>query len=75
MNVKELRVKIHLITLELHNSCFYIVIIELHELYMYTVLHITNYICYNSYNLSNNNSHVYKNILSYNELQMVITTS
>jgi hypothetical protein len=37
------------------------------------VSHMVNYICCNSYNLSNN-IHTHKNMLNCNELQMVITT-
>jgi hypothetical protein len=37
-----------LIALELHNSCSYIVVTKLHELHMYIVSHMVNYICYNS---------------------------
>ncbi len=54
----------------MHNSCTYIVVIELHELHMYIVSHyIVHCICCNSCNLSNI-THAYKNTLSYNELQM-----
>jgi hypothetical protein len=50
-----------LVTLELHNSCFYIVVTLLH---VYMVSHIVGCICYNSCDLSNNtqtckNIHVY----------------
>jgi hypothetical protein len=42
-----------LVALELHNSCSYIVVIKLHELHMYTVSHIMNWICCNLYDLFN----------------------
>jgi hypothetical protein len=47
------------------------VIIKLNKLHMYMVSHMMNYIHYNSYDLSNS-THTNKNILSYNELQIVI---
>jgi hypothetical protein len=47
------------------------VVIKLNELHMYMVSHMMNYIHYNSYDLSNS-IHTHKNILNYNELQMVI---
>jgi hypothetical protein len=37
-----------LVILELHNSCFYIVAIELHELHMYTITHMASCIHCNS---------------------------
>jgi hypothetical protein len=57
-----------LVAIESHNSCSYIIVIELH---MYTISHIVNCICWNSCNLSNN-MHAHRNTLSCNELQMVI---
>jgi hypothetical protein len=59
-----------LVALKLYCSCSYIIVIKLH---MYTISHIVSYIHCNSYNLSNN-THPYRNTLSYNELQMVIVT-
>ncbi len=52
-----------LVALELYNNCFYMVVIKLNELHMYTVSHMMNYIHYNSYDLSNN-THTHKNTLS-----------
>jgi hypothetical protein len=62
-----------LVALKLHNSYSYIVIIELHELHMYTISHMVSYIHCNSCNLSNN-IHACRNTLICNELQMVFTT-
>jgi hypothetical protein len=45
--------------MELHNSCSYIIAIELHKLHMYTIPHMVNCVCYNSFNLTNN-THVLK---------------
>ncbi len=61
------------VTLELHSSCSYIVGIELHELHMYIVSHTMNCIHCNSCDLSDN-THVYRNMLSCNELQMLVAT-
>jgi hypothetical protein len=62
-----------LTALELYNSCSCIVGIELHELHMYTISHTMSCIHCNSCDLSNG-THVYKNMLNCNELQMVIVT-
>jgi hypothetical protein len=62
-----------LVTIKLHNSYSYIIVIELHKLHMYTVSHMASCIHYNSCNLSDN-THIHKNMLSCNELQMVIAT-
>jgi len=59
-----------LVALELHNSCFYIVVIKLH---MYAISHTMRCIYCNSYNFSDS-THVHRNTLSCNELQMVIAT-
>jgi len=53
-----------LVALELHNSCFYIVVIELHKLHMYMVSYAMGCIHCNSCNLFNS-IHAYKNIMSY----------
>ncbi len=50
-----------LVTLELHNSCFKIVVTLLH---VYMVSHIVSCICYNSCDLSNN-THTCRNIHVY----------
>jgi hypothetical protein len=50
-----------LVTLELHSSCFYIVVTLLH---VYMVSHIAGCICYNSCDLSNN-THTCRNIHVY----------
>jgi hypothetical protein len=62
-----------LVALELHNSCSYIVVIELQKLHMYTISSMMNYICCNSCNLFDN-IHAHKNTSSCNELQIVIAT-
>jgi hypothetical protein len=59
-----------LVALDLHCSYSYITVIDLH---MYTISCIVNYIHSNSCDLSNN-IHTHKNMLSCNELQMVIPT-
>jgi len=56
-----------LVALKLHSSS-YIIVTKLHELHMYMVLYMMS--C-NSCDLSNS-THVHKNMLSRNELQMVI---
>jgi hypothetical protein len=62
-----------LIALKLRNSCSYIVLTKLFELQMYVVSNIMSYMRWNSCDLFNN-IHTHRNRLSYNELQMVITT-
>ncbi len=57
----------------MHISCSYIVVIESHELHVYTISHTVSCILCNSCDLSNS-THTYKNTLSCNELQMVIAT-
>jgi len=42
-----------LVALALHNSCYYIVVIKLHELHMYMIPHMLSCIHCNSCNLSN----------------------
>jgi hypothetical protein len=61
------------IALKLHNSCSYIVVIELQKLHMYTISSMMNYIYCNSCDLFDN-IHAHKNTSSCNELQMVIAT-
>jgi len=61
------------VTLELHSSCSYIIGIELHELHMYTISCTMNCIHCNSCDLSDN-TRVYRNMLSCNELQMLVAT-
>jgi len=56
---------------KLHCNCLYIIVIELHELHMYKVLHTMNYIRCNSCDLFDN-IHTCRNTLSWDELQMVI---
>jgi hypothetical protein len=62
-----------LVALELHNSRFYIVVIELNKLHMYMVSYTMGYIHCNSCNLFNS-IRTYKILWVANELQMVITT-
>jgi hypothetical protein len=61
-----------LVTLELHNNCFYIIVSELHKLYIYMVSHMVNYICCISCNLCDSTD-IHWNMLSCNELQTVMT--
>jgi hypothetical protein len=63
----------YIVVNELHNSCFYIIVNELHKLHMYIVSHIVNCIYCNLCDLFDN-THTHKNMLSCNELQMVIAT-
>jgi hypothetical protein len=60
-----------LVALELHNSCSYIAITKLHKLHMYMVSHMVSYIYCNSCNLTNS-THICRNPLSCNEVQMVL---
>jgi hypothetical protein len=64
-----------LVALELHNSCLYIVVHELHELHRYMVSHTMNinYICCNSCDLFDS-THAHRNMLNCNELQMFIVS-
>jgi hypothetical protein len=59
------------VALELHNSYFYIIVIELHELHMYTISHMVSCIPCNSFDLSDS-IHARRNALNCNEMQMVI---
>jgi hypothetical protein len=61
------------VALQLHNICSYIVVIELHELHMYTVSHMVSCILSNSFELFDN-IHAHRNVLNCNEMQMVIAT-
>jgi len=62
-----------LVALELHNNCSYIVVNKLHKLHMYMVSHIVNYIYVVTY-VTCFITLTHKNMLSFNELQMVIST-
>jgi hypothetical protein len=59
------------VALKLHSNYFYILVTKLHELYMYMISYTVNCICCNSYNLSNS-THIRRNSLSCNNLQIVI---
>ncbi len=60
-----------LVALELHNNFSYIIVTELHKLHMYMVSHAKNCIYCNSFDLLNN-THVHRNTLNCNELQIII---
>jgi hypothetical protein len=62
-----------LVALKLHSSCSYIIVVELHKLHMYMVSYMVSCIPCNSCNLPNS-THAHRNMLSCNELQMVIIT-
>ncbi len=62
-----------LVALKLHTSYSYIIVTNLHELHMYMVSYMVSCIPCNSCDLSNS-THVHRNMLSCNELQMVIVT-
>ncbi len=62
-----------LVALKLHSSSSYIIVVELHKLHMYMVSYMVSCIPCNSCNLSNS-THTHKNMLTCNELQMIIAT-
>jgi hypothetical protein len=62
-----------LVALKLHNNYSYIVVIELHDLHMYTFSQMVSCILCNSFHLSNN-IHICRNVLNCDEMQMIIAT-